>query len=119
QLRDDQREGQELVVYNDTKMETQLLVLSGLPSGLIDIELTLVPKQDLLSIEVNQQPIAAVQLERVPDPGTEERTVRFGSSGGVAEFSSIELDIGGAASETSDGGGTVELNVAGIGIELF
>ncbi|MEM9346544.1 MAG: prepilin-type N-terminal cleavage/methylation domain-containing protein [Planctomycetota bacterium] len=119
QLRDNQRGGQELVVYNDNRMETEVLTLSDLPSGMVDIELTLVPDKELISIEVNHQPIAAVKLEEIDNPDTLEPSVRFGSSGGISEFGSVEVMIGGTVSSSSSTtGGNIDLNVGGIGIEL-
>ncbi|MEM6504546.1 MAG: prepilin-type N-terminal cleavage/methylation domain-containing protein [Planctomycetota bacterium] len=118
QLRDNQRGGQELVVYNDSRMEAEALRLSDLPSGLVDIALTLVPSEELLSIAVNHRPIATVELKDLDNPDTLEPSVRFGSSGGIAEFGSVEVTIGGTVSRSSHTGGVIELNVDGIGIEL-
>lgn len=119
QLRSDGKGGQELVVYNDVGMATRRLVLSGLPEGLIDVGLTLLPGEDLVSVEINRQPVASVQLDRVADPGTVEAAVSFGSSGGVAEFDSVRVRVGGATEAISADSSLIELNVDGIEINLF
>lgn len=95
QLRGDGFSGQELVIYNDTTMATEFAVISGLPDGLVDVELTLVPGEDLLSIDINHEPIVSLRPERIADPGTISPGVSFGSSGGVAEFGSIYIRVGG------------------------
>lgn len=120
QLRSDGSGGQELVVYNDINLESEHMVLSGLPSGLVDVELTLVPGQDVVSIKINRQTIASVALDRVADPGSIEPSVRFGSRGGVAEFGSVDVAVGGSAAEGgADDGALIEINAGGIGITLF
>lgn len=96
QLRSDGGAGQELVVYNDTELSSERLVIGGLPSGLIDIGLTLLPGEDYLYIEINHEPAAAIKLDRVANDGTVEQAVWFGSTGGVAEFGSITVRVGGS-----------------------
>lgn len=118
QLRSDGNGGQELVVYNDTELKAEAMVLSGLPSGLVDVGLTLVPGEDFVSIEINHQPIASLVLDRVADPGTIESAVRFGSSGGVAEFGSIEIAVGGTYTDATPDASLLEINVGGVGVSV-
>lgn len=120
QLREDGAGGQELVIYNDMNLATERMVLTGLPDGLVDIELTLMPGQDTVSIRINRGTATSLSLDRIADPGGIEPSVRFGSSGGVAEFGSVDIAVGGSASEGGNsGGGLIELNVGGFGINLF
>lgn len=116
-LRDDGAGGQELVVFNDLDLETERLVLSGLPSGLVDIEVTLLPGEDLVSIKVNHQPVVSVVLDRIDDPRTVDAAVSFGSGGGVAEFGFIDIAVGGSTSSASYSG-ALEVDLDAIEISL-
>lgn len=104
QLRSDGRGGQELVIYNDTKMSEEKLKLTDLPSGLVDIELTLVPALDMVSVSINHWLVGSYLLDRVTDSSVVESAVRFGSTGGVAEFGSIYISVGGGYQKQADGG---------------
>lgn len=95
QLRSDGAEGQELVIYNDTAMATEHHVVGDLPAGLIDIGLTLLPEEGYLYIEVNHQPKAAVHLDRVAGVAGDRPSIEIGSSGGVSEFGSVVIRLGG------------------------
>lgn len=95
QLRTDGQGGQELVIYNGFSLSDPYITISDLPSGLVDIGLTLIPDEDYLLIEVNHEPKAAVILERVNDPGTVDQAVWLKSSGGVAAFGSAYIKVGG------------------------
>lgn len=96
QLRTDGQGGQELVVYNGFSRSDPYFTIPGLPSGLVDVGLTLIPDEDYLLIEVNHQPQAALILERVTDPGTVDQAVWLSSSGGVAAFGSAYIKAGGS-----------------------
>jgi len=109
QLRENGAGGQELVIYNDTAMSEVNAVIPDLPAGLIDVKLTLLPKENVLAVSVRDEPVGSVKLERIPDPGDVAQAVRIGSSGGVAEFGSIHIRVGGGyqAESGDDGGGLI------------
>lgn len=98
QLRVDDENGQELVIYNDTTMSTPFAVIQGLPGGLIDVRLVVIPDEDYLMIEINHEPRVAFLLDRMADPGTVTQSITFGSAGGSAAFSSISIRVGGSSS---------------------
>jgi len=102
QLRADGAGGQELVLYNDTTMKTAAAVVTGLPSGLVDIRLILLPDKETVVIQINHQTVGSVLLTRIDDPGSVAEDVRFGSSGGVAEIDSVRVRVGGDYSGNSD-----------------
>lgn len=104
ELRGDGAGGQELAVYNDTTLATEALVIPGLPTGSVDVQITLVPGEDFLSIRINREEIGSILMERIDDPGTVSESVRIGSSGGVSHFSNVRVEVGGSyAFSTEDG----------------
>ena len=107
QLRSDGSGGQELVIYNDATMSDETLVLGGLPSGLVDIGLVLIPDENYLCISINNERVAAILLDRFDNPGTIDQAIEFGSSGGVAEFDLIDIKIGGTYTVGDASGGLI------------
>jgi len=96
QLRQDDEGGQELLIYNGFSLSDPVFTIPDLPSGLIDVTLTLLPDENYLSVSVNHEPVVALLLERVADTGTVKQEVWFTTSGGVAEFGSISVRVGGS-----------------------
>lgn len=106
QLRSDGAGGQELVIYNDMDMAVELTRVDDLPAGLLDIQLVLLPQEQVLAIKINNEWAGAVKLQKVTNPGTITPGVRFGSSGGIAEFGRVSVNAGGVPSQSAeeDGG---------------
>jgi hypothetical protein len=111
QLRDNGSGGQELAIFNTLTITDELTVVRDLPAGLVDIGVKLIPDENYLYIEVNHQPMVAMLMERIENPGNIEQAVMFTSSGGIAEFGSIDIRLDGAYAKGSaadaEGGGLI------------
>ena len=110
QLRDDKEGGQELLIFNGYTATDPVLTIPDLPSGLVDVGLTVIPDEDYLCIAINHEPVATLKLDRVTDNGAWRQAIWLTSGGGVAEFESVYIKVGGSyeisASDT-DGGGLI------------
>ena len=121
QLRSDGQGGQELVIYNGFSLtDDPIAVLTELRDGLIDVQLNLIPDEDYLCIEIDDRPQLAIKLERIDDPGTVGQGLWLTTTGGVADFDSIEISIGGSfETQSTEDDSAIQLNIGGIGISLF
>lgn len=94
QLRQDGEGGQELLFYNDVKPTTPIARINGLPQGLIDIRLILLPNEDLVSIHVNGQEAGTLELKKISDDFP-AYTFALGAAGSDAVFGSARVRVGG------------------------
>jgi len=106
QLRSDGAGGQELVVYNDLEMRTAILIIPDLPGGQVDVQLTVLPHEHTVSIEVMHKAVGSILLSHADNPGNLDLGISIGTTGGVAQFSSVSVQVGGTYStQASDTGG--------------
>lgn len=105
ELRKESNGSQRLLIYNSTTKNKEVGRVSGLPLGMIDLRLILIPKEQVLGIMINHELVGSVQLERIVGTGSVEQDVRFGTDGGVACFGSINIRVGGDYSANTDGEG--------------
>lgn len=94
QLRQDGEGGQELLFYNDVKPTTPIARINGLPQGLIDIRLILLPNEDLVSIHVRGQEAGTLALDKISDDFP-AYTFALGAAGSDAVFGSARVRVGG------------------------
>ncbi|MGB0768458.1 MAG: hypothetical protein ACPGYV_12200, partial [Phycisphaeraceae bacterium] len=94
-LRQDGSGGQQLVLYNDEKRDVEFAVISDLPDGWVDVELTLLLDDDVVSIAVNHEPVGSFVLQRVDAHGSTKACVCFASAGGIANFQAVSVRVGG------------------------
>jgi hypothetical protein len=115
-LRTNGSSGQELVVYNDTTRAVEKLVIPDLPSGWVDVAITVFPEENIVAISIDRETIGSFEFQRTLDDGVLDATVRFGPGGGVGQFTDVSVRIGGEFSfmTGSDGASTVTQSVLDI-----
>lgn len=100
-LEEDGSGGQSLKLYNQVFPITPITTITGLSADWADVQLIVIPDEDLVFVRVNGVDYGSTVLSRVTDNGL-SRGVLFSGSGIGAKFNRINVSVGGTYSPSTN-----------------
>lgn len=113
-LEDDGSGGQQLKLYNQVIPITPMATIPDLPAGWVDVQLIVIPEEDLVFVRVNSVDYGSAVLSRRADNGI-SRGVQFSGLGTGAKFNEYRVSVGGTYAVNPDPGSAGSLIISGTG----